>query len=132
MRSNDYMTHSEIRLQLETKAREIAISLGDRSTIQIDNGGDDEVGVAVEAAVRDQSAMYKKSQMTTLREIRLALDRIQDESYGVCMECEEPIKPRRLEVLPWARYCVPCQEARDLAVKRGVALPDAEPELEVA
>ena len=29
---------------------------------------------------------------------------------GVCLECEEPISAKRLDAVPWARYCVACQE----------------------
>ena len=45
-----------------------------------------------------------------LREIAGALHRIDVDSYGVCMECEEPISPKRLDAVPWAKYCVTCQE----------------------
>jgi RNA polymerase-binding transcription factor len=45
-----------------------------------------------------------------LRQIEEALVRIQDNDYGTCMECEEPISMKRLDAVPWARYCVPCQE----------------------
>ncbi len=45
-----------------------------------------------------------------LREIDKALQRIEDHSYGTCMECEESIAIKRLEAISWARYCVPCQE----------------------
>ena len=48
--------------------------------------------------------------MKLLREIADALHRIDTGSYGTCMECEEPISPRRLDAVPWARYCVSCQE----------------------
>jgi DnaK suppressor protein len=39
-----------------------------------------------------------------------ALVRIEHGTYGVCAECEEPISAKRLDALPWARYCVTCQE----------------------
>ena len=45
-----------------------------------------------------------------LREISDALLRIDHGTYGICMECEEPISPKRLDAVPWARYCVKCQE----------------------
>jgi len=45
-----------------------------------------------------------------LRQLNEALQRLADGDYGVCQECDKPIPPRRLEVLPWAKYCVPCQE----------------------
>src|SRR5215471_2101975 len=45
-----------------------------------------------------------------LREVDGALHRIDNGNYGICLECEEPISPKRLDAVPWARYCVPCQE----------------------
>jgi DnaK suppressor protein len=48
--------------------------------------------------------------MKLLREIADALERIENGAYGVCLECEEPISAKRLEAVPWARYCVTCQE----------------------
>ena len=49
--------------------------------------------------------------MKLLREIGDALQRIEHGTYGVCLECEEPISVKRLEAVPWARYCVACQES---------------------
>jgi DnaK suppressor protein len=46
-----------------------------------------------------------------LREIDQALVRMSDGSFGTCQECDEPISLKRLDALPWARYCVSCQEA---------------------
>jgi RNA polymerase-binding transcription factor len=46
-----------------------------------------------------------------LRLVDEALDRLDSGDYGVCLHCEEPIPPKRLRALPWARYCVPCQES---------------------
>ncbi len=48
--------------------------------------------------------------MKLLREISDALHRIDLGQYGVCLECEEPISTKRLDAVPWARYCVTCQE----------------------
>jgi len=39
------------------------------------------------------------------------LHRIETEHYGICPECDEPISAKRLEAVPWARYCVTCQES---------------------
>ena len=46
-----------------------------------------------------------------LRLVDEALDRLESGDYGVCLSCEEPIPAKRLRAVPWARYCVPCQEA---------------------
>ena len=44
-----------------------------------------------------------------------ALERIETNTYGVCLECEEPISAKRLAALPWAKYCISCQDAKDRA-----------------
>ena len=48
--------------------------------------------------------------MKLLREISDALHRVDTDTYGICLECEEPISTKRLNAVPWARYCVTCQE----------------------
>jgi len=46
-----------------------------------------------------------------LRLIEEALDRIEAGDYGICLGCEEPIPAKRLQALPWAKFCVECQQA---------------------
>jgi DnaK suppressor protein len=48
-----------------------------------------------------------------LRDARAALRRIQEGSFGTCQECDEDIHPKRLAALPWASYCIRCQEIID-------------------
>ena len=48
-----------------------------------------------------------------LRNVRGALGRIADGSYGICLHCEEEIKPKRLDAVPWTKFCIRCQEAAD-------------------
>ena len=45
-----------------------------------------------------------------LRLVEEALDRLDAGDYGTCLACEEPIAEKRLRALPWARYCVVCQD----------------------
>jgi DnaK suppressor protein len=52
-----------------------------------------------------------------LREVRAALLRIDTGEFGVCVECEEDINPKRLAAVPWATCCIACQEAADRAEK---------------
>src|SRR6266436_8394744 len=46
-----------------------------------------------------------------LKLIEEALDRIEAGDYGICLSCEEPIPAKRLQALPWAKYCVSCQQS---------------------
>ena len=50
-----------------------------------------------------------------LARVRAALGRIAEdpEGFGACAECDEPIAPRRLALMPWAPHCVKCAEALD-------------------
>ena len=48
-----------------------------------------------------------------LREVRAALSRLGAGTFGVCLECEEPISTKRLVAVPWTPSCIVCQEAAD-------------------
>jgi DnaK suppressor protein len=48
-----------------------------------------------------------------LRDARAALRRIQEDTFGTCQECDEDIHPKRLAAVPWATFCIRCQEAAD-------------------
>ena len=45
-----------------------------------------------------------------LTQIEEALERIEDEEYGICLNCNVEIGQKRLEALPWGRYCINCQD----------------------
>lgn len=49
----------------------------------------------------------------TLEQVRAALQRIRDGSYGECIDCGRRIEPARLEAVPWTRYCRADQEKHD-------------------
>ncbi|TAH38564.1 MAG: TraR/DksA family transcriptional regulator [Planctomycetota bacterium] len=44
-----------------------------------------------------------------LREVYDAVERLDNGTFGACESCGAPIPEMRLEILPYARYCVPCQ-----------------------
>ena len=48
-----------------------------------------------------------------LNKVRKALKRIEDGSYGRCLEDGERIEPARLDAVPWASYCLKHQAERD-------------------
>jgi RNA polymerase-binding transcription factor len=57
---------------------------------------------------------YQSSnERTRLQLIEEALSRIEEGSYGECVQCGEPVESKRLEAVPWARNCVPCQQKQD-------------------
>jgi DnaK suppressor protein len=72
----------------------------------------DEVEFAVKALEQDVTAMTVELHTGMLKEVERALKRVAKGTYGECEACGEEISPNRLKALPWARYCVTCQELR--------------------
>jgi DnaK suppressor protein len=58
----------------------------------------------------DMVAAALEQQVMRLQE---AVDRFDAGRYGVCDGCGKKIPKARLEFLPWATHCVPCQERKD-------------------
>ena len=65
------------------------------------------------AGQREFAARTLEREARRLMQIGAALKRIDDGEFGICLECEEPISPKRLAAVPWAAYCLHCQEMRD-------------------
>src|SRR6201993_1468693 len=97
---------------LEAKQAELSAGLRNRDDIAIEKTADalDEVQLAGE---RELAIRNLDRESNMLRNVRGALARIADGSYGICMHCEEDIKPKRLDAVPWTKYCIKCQEAAD-------------------
>ena len=76
------------------------------------------VGMAAEdqaPLMHDQFVTLRQHRMD-LRKLKLidaALERLDRGEFGLCADCEEPIPAKRLKVVPWAAYCVPCQDRTD-------------------
>ena len=76
------------------------------------------------------SSSYQKEflfhQSNTDRQLLLlvdgALDRLRQGSYGECIACGNEINPKRLQAVPWTRYCISCQEKQE----RGVLQEEAD------
>jgi len=100
------------RAALEAKQAELVELLRRREGIAIEKAADalDEVRLAAD---RELMIHTLDRESLRLREVRAALKRIEEGSYGICMSCEAPIPNKRLEAVPWAAYCVRCQEAVD-------------------
>jgi DnaK suppressor protein len=109
------MTKSEInkyKALLEAKQTELAGGLRNREGIAIEKTADalDEVQLAGE---RELAIRNLDRESNLLRNVKAALVRMADGSYGTCLHCEEDISPKRLNAVPWTAYCIKCQEAAD-------------------
>ena len=117
-----------VQATLERKEAELAQILRKRDGIAIERSADqmDEIQYASE---RDLAIGNVDRESNLLRQVKAALRRIRDGSFGACIECESTISPKRINAVPWAPRCIQCQEAAD---RDGRATDRAEPLADVA
>jgi DnaK suppressor protein len=108
----DNKTKKEFQRILEAKKKELMAGGSDREEILIENAAEDfdrlQQQMNREVAIRN---LDRESKL--LKEVQAALSRIEDGTFGTCQRCEEDIPEKRLKALPWAAYCVSCQEQVD-------------------
>jgi DnaK suppressor protein len=113
MKNGQKLSPADYRTVLENKAEEVRQSMSAQKAAQVVSRLD------VPSDEGDLSQHHHEEwiflnrntiDMKLLREIADALHRLDHDTYGICMECEEPISAKRLDAVPWARYCVTCQE----------------------
>jgi DnaK suppressor protein len=97
---------------LRAKQTELSRSLRHRDEIVIEKASDalDEVQLKEE---RELAIRNLDRDSNALRLIYRALLRIANGTYGVCLHCEEDILPKRMAAVPWAAFCIQCQEKID-------------------
>jgi DnaK suppressor protein len=109
------MRHSELERSkgiLLGLLREVELPLRSRDEIAIENAPDliDQIQYATE---REMVVRQIDSDFNRLQNIRLALQRIDDGTYGICAHCDGEIGGKRLKALPWVDLCVSCQDIAD-------------------
>jgi RNA polymerase-binding transcription factor DksA len=67
---------------------------------------EDGAALADQELIKVQTAAIRR----VLTEIDAAEDRLSDGSFGTCQDCGARIPVERLEILPYVRYCVGCQQ----------------------
>ena len=117
-------TTHRIKEALEIKAAELDRVMRKRDDIAIVKSADqmDEIQYAAE---RDLAIRNVGRESALLRQVKAAVARIRDGSFGVCLECESAISPKRLTAVPWAPLCIQCQEAADRNGQERADLVDA-------
>jgi DnaK suppressor protein len=114
---------SEFQQILEQKQSELVQDLRVRESIAIEKSADpmDEIQYATERDLAIHSAGLGSG---LLRNIRAALARIRDGSFGTCIECESAISRKRLQAVPWASLCIKCQDTADADCRQRTESPD--------
>src|SRR5216683_5064202 len=109
------MTETELnrfRADLTARVAELGLFTRNRDGIMVERSADqlDEIQAASQRAL---AVCNLDREFNQLRDARAALSRIQEGSFGTCQQCDEDIHPKRLAAVPWATFCIRCQEAVD-------------------
>jgi DnaK suppressor protein len=111
------MTRTEVnafRKALENKVAELGSRPTNREALAIE-ASPDELDRIQQASNHEFAMNSLERNYEGLREVRMALHRIAAGTFGICIECEENISPKRLAAVPWASCCIACQEAPEKA-----------------
>ena len=65
---------------------------------------------AVSSYTREFLYSLTDGERTTVVQIDDALGRIEEGTYGFCINCAQAMTEKRLNAVPWAPYCLDCQE----------------------
>jgi DnaK suppressor protein len=112
------MTKNELKKfkeTLEAKQAELVHLVRNRDGIAIEKSPDalDEVQHAAE---RELAIRNLDRESNLLRNVRAALRRIDEGTFGVCLHCEEDISPKRLAAVPWTPFCIQSESLDELLV----------------
>jgi DnaK suppressor protein len=84
------------------------ISAGSRSAVELDQTKVGRVS-RIDAMQQQEMAKATEAQRSAeLRKIAAALERVEAGDYGYCIDCDEPIAPKRLEIDPATALCIDC------------------------
>ena len=103
----------EVKNKLLAEREVIVIKLNGNDLSIDDAETPDPVDLAVRNYSKNVQLAVSENDSRQLELIDEALERLEEEEYGVCQNCETEINPKRLAAIPWARYCLSCQELRE-------------------
>ena len=79
----------------------------------VDEGSEDVVDRANRAYNSELMLALSGTERDTLFQIEEAIERLDDGGFGACTHCASEIPEARLKAVPWARYCIDCQELEE-------------------
>ncbi len=83
---------------------------GDLSALaELSLASGDLADAALDTAHEEVTSQMAEVEGRELVQIEEALQRFDDKTYGLCVECEKPVPLARLQALPYARFCIECQ-----------------------
>ncbi|MDQ3131435.1 MAG: TraR/DksA family transcriptional regulator, partial [Acidobacteriota bacterium] len=107
---NEELKLKEVKEKLLAERETLITKLKGNDLSVDDSETPDPVDLAVRNYSKNVMLAVSENESRQLALIDEALVRIEDEEYGVCQNCEKEINPKRLAAIPWARFCLNCQQ----------------------
>ena len=73
----------------------------------------DPADMAANAYTKELLISMSANDRKLLQLIDEALERVEGGEYGECVNCGEPVSEKRLDAVPWTRYCLKCQDLQE-------------------
>jgi DnaK suppressor protein len=106
------MDTQRVRQVLESKLLQVTNPAGWRDSIAV-GAAADPTDATQEIVEREMAGRSLSRNASQVRDVRAALNRLAEGTYGFCVDCDEPISARRLAAVPWAHRCISCQESAE-------------------
>ena len=90
-----------------------SLSQIDKDRHALDPTAKDEGDRATTSQARELLFRQTSHDRSLMAEIEHALARVDAGAFGECLQCGQAIGIKRLEAIPWVRYCLTCQELID-------------------
>lgn len=97
----------------ERLLRMIQLEEGERFELSSTTDKGDEADKSLIAHLREFNITRVELNRQRLQHVEEALERLAQDLYGYCIHCGELIAAKRLMAIPWARYCINCQELKE-------------------
>ncbi len=105
--------YTQLKKELEDRKARIQKVISDNEKEMKALSSSDVSDEADQATISTDTAIEQaitNKQLKELKEIDYALFKMENETYGICEMCEEPIGKERLKVKPQAKFCIVCRE----------------------
>ncbi len=110
----DKKSLEKYRKMLSEKRQSLLEAYSKNKNLGTEVGGEEAAADMVDMATNSYTKEFlyslSNAERQILQSVEDALSRLDDGDFGECVECEDKMSKKRLDAIPWARYCVSCQE----------------------
>ena len=109
MKKSDIASFKKILLALKSKA----LAAPEAEVTPVSDIRGDDADINTQRMENDMQLKMSARNVAMIRDVNIALKRIDEGTYGLCLDCEEDIGVKRLEARPFTTLCISCKEQEE-------------------